>query len=200
MCQNTTMRVYGAWIKIYYVICNATDSIFLKSWKVGHTKPTTSFQHNKPVSADECWKRARQNFNTWNKKYNRNLSQTNKECMIQARKQYKNISWRCCNTYDKGMTAKLLEARVRNAKSYWNYWMVIKGPTVVILVLKYLNGFFLKISAIKMEILLNQAEILVNMLPKIYVMNWKIFHLVVTKTTQQLLSWKLEKWGAKIFS
>ena len=80
---------------------NATDNLFLKSWKAGHTKPTTSLQHNKPVWADECWIKARQNFNTWHKKYSRNPSQTNKEGFIQARKEYKNISWRCRNTYDK---------------------------------------------------------------------------------------------------
>ena len=103
---------------------NATDSLFLKSWKAGHTKPTTSLQHNKPVWADECWIKARQNFNTWNKKYSRNPSQTNKEGFIQARKEYKNISWRCRNTYDKEKTAKLLEARVKNAKLYWK---LLKG-------------------------------------------------------------------------
>ena len=30
MGQNTTMRVYGAWIKIYYVLCSKTDSSFSK--------------------------------------------------------------------------------------------------------------------------------------------------------------------------
>ena len=28
MCQNTTMRVYGAWIKTYYVLCSKTYSGF----------------------------------------------------------------------------------------------------------------------------------------------------------------------------
>ena len=26
MCQNTTMRVYGAWIKSYYILCPKTYS------------------------------------------------------------------------------------------------------------------------------------------------------------------------------
>ena len=28
MCQNTTMSVYGAWIKTYYVLCSKTYSGF----------------------------------------------------------------------------------------------------------------------------------------------------------------------------
>ena len=28
MCQNTTMWVYGAWIKTYYVLCSKTYSSF----------------------------------------------------------------------------------------------------------------------------------------------------------------------------
>ena len=28
MCQNTTKRVYGAWIKTYYVLYSKTDNAF----------------------------------------------------------------------------------------------------------------------------------------------------------------------------
>ena len=57
---------------------NAADSLFMKSWKTSHTKPITNLQPNKPGWADERWIKARQKFNTWNKKYSRNPSQNNK--------------------------------------------------------------------------------------------------------------------------
>ena len=55
-----------------------------------------------------------------------------------------------------------------------NYYKVIKGPTQVTLVLKHLN-VSLEPSAIQMEISLNETEILVSMLPKMYVMNSPVY-------------------------
>ena len=81
---------------------------------------------SKPDWADEDWELMKHNFLRSKDKFYRNQSDPNRKQMVSSRTSYKKYKDNMLNKYETKETKKLLEARLKNIKAYWD---MLKGKT-----------------------------------------------------------------------
>ena len=102
----------------YEEIGNICDPLFKRNIQHGTTSTNTSKMNNKWYDG-ECTEKRKEFFSHLNN-YRTNESAENRSSMTKSRTEYKTLLRSKRYQYDKHETEKLVQARYKNAKLYWN--------------------------------------------------------------------------------
>ena len=101
------------------VIDDAASGMFKPNKVSSVSENSFSEKNDSPWFSDECHEK-RYNFLIWLDKYREIQSDETRINMVKARSEYKSTIRKCKYEYDKSKTQKLVQAKYKNAKLYWN--------------------------------------------------------------------------------
>ena len=101
------------------VIDDAASGMFKPNKVSSVSENSFSEKNDSPWFSDECHEK-RYNFLIWLDKYREIQSDETQINMVKARSEYKSTIRKCKYEYDKSKTQKLVQAKYKNAKLYWN--------------------------------------------------------------------------------
>ena len=93
--------------------------IFLKTFNNRERVTTNGNEKKGPPWATDQWRLSKKNFFRLRDKSKNNPSDSNRERMASARRDYKSLSRRLQGQYDTNQTDKLMIAKFKNVKLYW---------------------------------------------------------------------------------
>ena len=102
-----------------HVIESAATGMFKPNKDSSKSESSFSEKNDSPWFNDECQEK-RYNFLTWLDKYRETQNDETRINMVKARSEYKSTLRKCKYEHDKTKTQKLVHAKYKNAKLYWN--------------------------------------------------------------------------------